>query len=218
MTELKLIKQHDTHAALRIVVYGTPGPQGSKTFKGRSRTGKAIMIESSKKVQPWRERVHAAALTALAALPELRNVFPLDGPIAGRFVFTLRKPLSAPKRRRTWPITYPDTSKLLRSTEDALTTAGVWVDDARLVELDRLAKVYPGEDPEALDRPGALIVLRQVTEGPVAPDLDVRGYPSLTAGPCPDTRRCSGQLTAWRLAIRPALADDNHTPEETPYA
>lgn len=161
----------DTRTVIRIVAYGTPGPQGSKTFKGRSRTGKAIMVESSKKVKPWREDVRAAALTALNDLPaELRDMFPLDGPIAGRFVFTLPKPASAPKTRRTWPIRYPDTSKLLRSTEDALTTAGVWVDDARLVEFDRLAKVYPGEDPEALDRPGALIVLRRVMDGLVLPD------------------------------------------------
>ncbi|MEU0078619.1 RusA family crossover junction endodeoxyribonuclease [Micromonospora tulbaghiae] len=151
---------------IRIVVYGTPGPQGSKTFKGRNpRTGKAIMVESSKKVKPWREAVEGAALEAVNALPgEVRRAFPLDGPIAGRFVFTIRKPASAPKRRRTWPIRYPDTSKLLRSTEDALTKAGVWADDARLVEFDRLAKVFPGEDPEALDRPGVVIELRQITD------------------------------------------------------
>jgi Holliday junction resolvase RusA-like endonuclease len=156
----------DTHTVLRIVAYGTPGPQGSKTFKGRSaKTGKAIMVESSKKVKPWREAVEAAALLALNDLPrELRRGFPLDGPIAGRFVFTLRKPLSAPKRRRTWPTTYPDASKLLRSTEDALTKAGVWADDARLVEFDRLAKVFPGEDPEALNQPGVLIELRRVVD------------------------------------------------------
>ncbi|MEU7980515.1 RusA family crossover junction endodeoxyribonuclease [Micromonospora sp. NPDC049081] len=154
-----------TDTLIRIVAYGTPGPQGSKSFKGRSRTGKAIMVESSKKVKPWREAVEAAALQAVNALPRhLRDGFPLDGPLAGRFVFTLRKPLSAPKRRRTWPTTYPDTSKLLRSTEDALTKAGVWVDDARIVDFDRLAKVFPGEDPEALDQPGVVIELRRITD------------------------------------------------------
>jgi Holliday junction resolvase RusA-like endonuclease len=162
----------DTRAVIRIVVYGTPGPQGSKTFKGRNRrTGKAILVESSTKVKPWRKAVEAAALLALNDLPrDVRRTFPLDGPIAGRFVFTLRKPTSAPKRRRTWPTTYPDTSKLLRSTEDALTKAGVWVDDARLVEFDRLAKVYPGEDPEALDQPGVVIELRRVGDGLELPD------------------------------------------------
>lgn len=154
-----------TSSVLRIVVYGTPGPQGSKTFKG-FRRGRPVMVESSKKVKPWREDVHDAARVAILSLPApLRRQFPLDEPLAGRFVFTLSKPLSAPKRSRTWPMRYPDVSKLLRSTEDALTKAGVWADDARLVELDRLAKVYPGEDPEALDRPGVVIELRRVVDG-----------------------------------------------------
>jgi Holliday junction resolvase RusA-like endonuclease len=78
-------------------------------------------------------------------------------------VFTMPKPLSAPKTRRTWPMRTPDLSKLLRSTEDALTTAGIWRDDARVVEYGRAAKVFPGEDPEALEAPGVRIVLEVVS-------------------------------------------------------
>ena len=62
-------------------------------------------------------------------------------------------------RRRTHPCRTPDLSKLARSTEDALTTAGLWRDDARVVEYTRLAKVYPGEDPESLSSPGVRIVV-----------------------------------------------------------
>lgn len=130
---------------IEVVVYGIAAPQGSKRHVGRG-----IMVESSKKVAPWRDDVRAAALT-------VHDGPPLDGPLAALMVFTLRKPASAPVRRRTWPDRYPDLSKLVRSTEDALTTAGLWADDARLVEYVRLAKVYPGEDPDALDRPGAVI-------------------------------------------------------------
>jgi crossover junction endodeoxyribonuclease RusA len=83
-------------------------------------------------------------------------------------VFTLPKPSSAPKRTRTWPMRYPDLSKLLRSTEDALTTAGVWADDARVIEYRHLAKVYPGEHPDALDAPGAVIRVWRLNEA-VAP-------------------------------------------------
>ena len=36
-------------------------------------------------------------------------------------------------------------------------TFSVWKDDAAVVEYRRLAKVYPGSDPDALDQPGALI-------------------------------------------------------------
>ena len=46
-------------------------------------------------------------------------------------------------------------SKLARSTEDALTTAGVWADDARVVD-EYLSKRYIG-DPGALDKPGVLV-------------------------------------------------------------
>lgn len=163
-----------TDSTFRLTVYGIPGPQGSKTPKGRNRrTGRLVMVESSKKVKPWREAVQAAALTALNEMTrEQRRAFPFDGPLAVRMVFTLPKPASAPKRTRTWPIHYPDVSKLARSTEDALTKV-IWADDARVVEYDRLAKVFPFEDPEALPEPGVLIEIRPVVEvrtgGAVAP-------------------------------------------------
>lgn len=154
----------DAGVAFRLVVYGTPAPQGSKSLGTNRRTGAAVMFESSKKVKPWRTQVRAAALAALAVMPrELRRGFPLDGPLAVRMVFTLRKPLSAPKTRRTWPTTYPDLSKLARSTEDALSKI-IWADDARVVGYDHLWKAFPGEDPDALDRPGALIVIRRITD------------------------------------------------------
>jgi len=139
--------------ALEIVVYGNPAPQGSKKFVGMA-NGHGMMIESSKKVKPWRQDVKAAALTARAGEP------PIDGPIIASMVFTMPKPLSAPKRKRTYPDKKPDLSKLVRSTEDALTDAGIWRDDARVIGYERLAKVFPGEDPEALDAPGVRITVR----------------------------------------------------------
>jgi Holliday junction resolvase RusA-like endonuclease len=90
-------------------------------------------------------------------------LMPLDGPLAVSMVFTLRKPASAPKRRRTWPDRTPDLSKLARATEDALTDAGVWADDARVVEYVRLAKVFPGEDRDALHIPGVVVRIWQMT-------------------------------------------------------
>jgi Holliday junction resolvase RusA-like endonuclease len=140
-------------AQITILVYGSPAPQGSKKFVGLAKSGRGILTESSKKVRPWRQDVKAAALTA-------RNgAAPLDAPVRVRMVFTMPKPASAPKRKRTFPCRMPDLSKLARSTEDALTEAGIWKDDARVVEYARLAKVYPGEDPEALDAPGVRIVV-----------------------------------------------------------
>lgn len=143
---------------IRLTVRGTPAPQGSKSFKGMSKAGRAILTESSKKVRPWRQDVKAAA----EALRERTGAAPIDGPVVVSMVFTLQKPASAPKRRRTYPMRTPDLSKLARSTEDALTDAGIWADDARVIEYSRLAKVYPGEDPHALDTPGVVIEIMEV--------------------------------------------------------
>ena len=137
---------------ITIRVFGIPGPQGSKRFVGM-RGGRGVMVESSAKVKPWREAVKWAAREAMAGRA------PLDGPLWVSMVFTLAKPASAPKRRRTFPQTKPDLSKLARSTEDALSDGGAWRDDARVVEYLRLAKVYPGEDGGALHIPGAVILI-----------------------------------------------------------
>ncbi|HVJ61530.1 MAG TPA: RusA family crossover junction endodeoxyribonuclease [Tahibacter sp.] len=142
---------------LEIVVFGSPAPQGSKAFKGTF-TGKdgrihAKLAESSAKVKPWRSDVKDKAEAARAGAP------PIDAAVRVRMVFTVPKPKSAPKTRRTYPSRKPDVSKLCRSTEDALTDAGLLADDARIVEYGRLAKVYPGEDPEALEAPGVRIVV-----------------------------------------------------------
>jgi Holliday junction resolvase RusA-like endonuclease len=141
-----------------LTVLGSPAPQGSKTAGVNPKTGLVFMRESSKHVKPWRA---AVAKAARLAPPEVT----FDGPLVARMVFTMRKPDGAPKRRRTYPAVMPDLSKLLRSTEDALTDAGVWADDARVVEYQRLAKVYPGEDPESLPAPGVYIAVWQVDQG-----------------------------------------------------
>lgn len=147
---------------LRIVVYGSPAPQGSKRFVGFSKPkageprGRAILVESSDRVKPWREDVKTAALAVRDGAP------PLDGPLRVRMVFTLPKPSSAPKRRKLYAMRKPDLSKLVRSTEDALVDAGLISDDARIVEYARVAKVFPHEDADALEAPGVLIEIESL--------------------------------------------------------
>lgn len=133
---------------IRITVYGNPAPQGSKKFVGMV-NGHGMMAEMSKKVKPWRQDVVAAAIAARGNNP------PLDGALIVRMVFTMPKPKSAPKRRRTWPNRTPDLSKLARSTEDALVTAGAIVDDARIVEYERLAKVFLAKTTKRFNRPAS---------------------------------------------------------------
>jgi Holliday junction resolvase RusA-like endonuclease len=163
-------------AVLVFEVRAMPGPQGSKRFVGTSKAGRGILVESSAKVKPWREAVVYAAREGMAARRawdaervHLYGVgtptgpaFPLDGPLWVSMIFTLPKPRAAPKRTRTWPDKKPDLSKLARSTEDALSDAGVWADDARVVRYAGLAKVFPGEDPDALDVPGCRIRIGRI--------------------------------------------------------
>lgn len=159
------------------------------------------MVESSAKLRPWREAVKAAAYGAGPLL---------DGPLAVQMVFTLPRPKSAPKRDTT-PYRTPDLSKLARSTEDAITDAGLWSDDARVSEYVRLAKVWSGHDPDALPVPGVVIACverdgtwrvlldrlfaaalaaahdRAVPRGSPAPDGRRNAGPGVVDGPRPGT-------------------------------
>jgi len=158
-------------SGLVIIVYGDPGPQGSKKPLGRYSDGRPRMVESSTKVEPWREAVKLAALRAR----EDTGHSTWDEPLAARMVFTFRRPKShyrtgrnahllrnaAPPR----PAGYPDLSKIVRSTEDALKFAAVYVDDARVVEYTRAAKVWICEDPEALVAPGVRIIVTPLGGG-----------------------------------------------------
>lgn len=152
---------------VRIIVHGQPAAQGSKRYVGHRRGAdgreRAVLVEQSKRVKPWRRDVADAA--ALVRPVEL-----MDGPLIADMVFTFARPAghfgtgrnvgvlkaSAPAA----PAVAPDLSKLARSTEDALTGI-VWKDDSRVVAYGRLAKVYAGSpDPDALDKPGAVIRVR----------------------------------------------------------
>ena len=128
---------------ISFYVQGEPAPQGSKRFVG-IHNGKGRMIESSKKVKPWREAVYWAAIEAKSKTP---MVMPMDGPLAVVMVFALPKPKST---RRGHPDRKPDLSKLVRSTEDALVDAGLIADDARIV-VCLASKLYPGSPFKLLD-------------------------------------------------------------------
>ncbi|WP_137991217.1 RusA family crossover junction endodeoxyribonuclease [Streptomyces vilmorinianum] len=144
--------------AISMTVYGHPAPQGSKRSFGPGR-----MVESSKYVKPWREAVKAAALDVIhhdpawARLDEavsLDVTFYFDRPKGhfgtGRNAGQLKR--SAP----VWPTSPPDLSKLIRSTEDALTDAGVWRDDSYAAAI-RASKRYVDDGPGTLSTPGAVI-------------------------------------------------------------
>ena len=137
---------------IKLTVIGLPAPQGSKRHVGHG-----VMIESSKNVKPWRDSV---AWTARANGNRLTGAIP----IAVEMVFSLRRPKTL-NRSVVSPISRPDLSKLVRSTEDALTDAGVWDDDSRVVSYANTRKVFAGgDDPDALDVPGAVIRIWELKE------------------------------------------------------
>jgi Holliday junction resolvase RusA-like endonuclease len=129
--------------SILIEVYGTPAPQGSKKAfairKGGVYTGKVAMAESSKeRVKSWRQAVLEAAESAHACVLD-------PGPVTLGVCFWMRRPAghygtgrNAMKVRPSAPAVpagKPDLSKLVRATEDALTDAGVWKDDAQVVDI-----------------------------------------------------------------------------------
>lgn len=149
---------------MRLAVYGNPAPQGSKSFIGTTKLGRGIIVDSSPKTRPWRADVKYAAERYIEARGGWE---PFDGAVQVRMVFSFLRPATVSRRKRPYPSVYPDLSKLVRSTEDALTASGIWRDDALVVEYGRLAKVYCSEDLESLDRPGCLIVIEEKKEMPI---------------------------------------------------
>jgi Holliday junction resolvase RusA-like endonuclease len=149
---------------LTFVVHGTPAPQGSKT-----RMPNGAMVESSKRVAPWREAVRHAAETAIGATTDPPYAAPYA--VALVVVFTMKRPASHYGTGRnahrlspnapTHPRGRPDLDKLIRSTLDALSDSGAITDDATITTITA-TKCYPGTDLDALDTPGATIHLREL--------------------------------------------------------
>lgn len=120
--------------SLTITVLGLPAPQGSKRH-----VGDGIMVESSKRVRPWRSDVKAAAERAIGT-----DWTPIKGPVSLTATFFFLRPRSHYRTGRFADVLRDDApvfatsracgdiDKLLRSTLDALTAAGVIVDDSQV--------------------------------------------------------------------------------------
>lgn len=142
---------------LVVTVYGTPAPQGSKT---RNRYG-AIYDDNAATLHTWREDVKLAALRALEETASWERDYKA---VVGQFVFYLPRPRSHYRTGKnaellrdnapTYCPTKPDLDKLLRSTWDALTAAGVYTDDSRVVSANSI-KLY-ADGPQL---PGCILQL-----------------------------------------------------------
>lgn len=119
-----------------FVVYGRPQPAGSKRAFKHAHTSRVIVVDDNPKSKTWKQEIAGAAHNALAG----RALF--DGPLVLEVTFVLKRPkghygtgrnASAVKPSApAYPVTKPDTTKLIRCLEDALTGV-LWRDDAQVV-------------------------------------------------------------------------------------
>ena len=125
---------------MRIRVYGLPAPQGSKKHIGRG-----ILVESSRKVKPWRKEILRATLDSKDYAGQIINKacsvyleFLIPRPRShygtGRNKNKLKN--SAPKHCTS--LRHGDLDKLCRSTIDGLTIksgGALLSDDSLVVQL-----------------------------------------------------------------------------------
>ncbi|MEU8682936.1 RusA family crossover junction endodeoxyribonuclease [Streptomyces sp. NPDC048611] len=154
-----------------IVIHGTPAGQGAISFLGK---GRGARHTNDKTLKPWRRAIVLAArdttgchgytdwggICLTCRVPKQEHGLYAHVPTAADITITVPKPKSAPKRKKSWPITRAssDIDHHARACLDALSESGVIRDDSQITEL-AIRKVYPGEHPEALDAPGAIIRL-----------------------------------------------------------
>ena len=135
---------------LSFTVAGVAAPQGSKSLLGHG-----ALVESSKRVAPWRADVRAAAMSAMGD-----GWQPLTGAVDVDIEVFLPRPKShygtgrnAQTVKHTAP-THPtgrnsgDADKIARAILDALTSAGVWRDDSQVVDLG-VSKQWATFTPQA---------------------------------------------------------------------
>jgi crossover junction endodeoxyribonuclease RusA len=130
-------------AVLTFFVAGRPAPQGSK------RPGpNGQMIEASRFLPEWRRAVRLAALRARKAASHTTWY----GPVGIAMITYQERP--ANPEDPTYPLGAPDYDKLARAINDALTYAGVYSDDSRIVEAHEYKRWADSENP-----PGARIAV-----------------------------------------------------------
>lgn len=128
-----------------IRVRGYPAPQGSKRH-----VGNGILVESSKRVRPWRDAVRTETQMAM----QMVGPAPLAGPLLVQIKFCFLPPKKP--RDPTYPLTRAvgDLDKLCRSTIDGLVDGGAMADDAQIVRV-QATKMYS-------DWQGAIVEVRHI--------------------------------------------------------
>lgn len=110
-----------------------PEPKGS--YRAIKRGPNCTLVASSSdehkaRLEVWAELVEDEARHALKVVGITE---PLDEPIRVSIAFLLPRPKSHP--RRVWHRSAPDIDKLVRAVLDGMESAGVYVNDGRVVDL-----------------------------------------------------------------------------------
>ena len=139
-----------TEWLLDAFVPGKPAPQGSMRAIVHRSTGRAVAIKDNNVAQKsWREDIRVL-------VSNWWKYPPLDAGVALDIEFVMPRPVSLPKTKATPPaIKRPDQDKLTRAVCDALTSAGVYLDDSQVIDCHvrkRIAEL--GEVPGARIRIG----------------------------------------------------------------
>lgn len=115
---------------IAFTVFGIASGMGSKRAFVPRGWKRPIITDSNRNLKSWQSLVADAASRAIAEHPDWKII---DGGVRLSLSFFLPRPKSL-KARVTAHTKAPDTSKLVRATEDALTGV-VFVDDAQVIEL-----------------------------------------------------------------------------------
>lgn len=160
-----------TEFVVRIVVRDNPEAPGGKSgfaiYRGSAKrgtrefTGKVAIVDRNKLVPLWRRSVISAARPG--GISAVRPV--LDEPLIVRLMFSLRRPASVSVTKRPYPITKPDVDNLVKPTHDALTDAGIWKDDSRVISLissKAYVNGFHADGTPAMDEPGCVVEIFRV--------------------------------------------------------
>jgi len=154
---------------ISFTVLGFPAPKGSMRAAG-NRVIPSGGPANARAQADWGSALRSAAANALTAMGHTGVLYFVGVPLRFTAIWRMQRPgghyhKKGPKAGQVkenapkYPISAPDTSKLLRSTEDWLNKL-VFDDDARIVET-MMRKVYaaPGQE-------GAYIKIEQLQDGP----------------------------------------------------
>ena len=148
-----------TALGCEFTVYGRPLPGGSKRafIRKNKETGKqgvVVVDMNEKNLKPWKNEIEMVASSLIGARPMY------EGPLMLVVDFYMPRPKNhfgvhgVKRTAPRYPIVRPDTTKLLRPLEDALSGI-LWRDDAQIVE--QIVRKRYGDPPRAEVRVAVMV-------------------------------------------------------------